>query len=146
MIYKINDKDIHHNSIYPFFKSFIRIIIQNNNNKIVLNIIDGILCNSLNKITNILNYNNFLSINNPEFQSLQNFMKEILKQLNKKNNKTFEKLNIIKNINDSIYKKKTFFDILFDKYINKEKEQDLSKMNNIFKYLYTIFMVFIQFF
>ena len=28
MIYKLNDKDIHHNSIFPFLKISIRIIIQ----------------------------------------------------------------------------------------------------------------------
>ena len=53
MIYKLNDKDIHHNSIFPFLKIFIRIIIQNNNNKLIFNIIDDLLYNSLNKITNI---------------------------------------------------------------------------------------------
>ena len=42
--------------------------------------------------------------------------------------------------------KKKYSKFLIEKYINKEKEQDLTKMNNMFKYLNTIFMIFIQFF
>ena len=109
MIYKLNDKDIHHNSIFPFLKIFIRISIQNNNNKLIFNIIDDLLYNSLNKITNIniLNYNNFLSINNPEFKELQKYMNEILKQFKKLNNinKPLEKLNTIQKINAPMKKK-----------------------------------------
>ena len=148
MIYKSNDKDIHYNSIFPFLKIIIRIIIQNNNNKLIFNIIDDLLYNSLNKITNIniLNDDNFLSINNPEFEKLQKYMNEILKQFKKSNNinKPLEKLNTIQKINPM--KKNTFSEFLIEKYINKEKEQDLTKMNNMFKYLNTIFMIFIQFF
>jgi hypothetical protein len=74
-------------------------------------------------------------------------MKEIKQFKGKYNkNKPLEKLNKIEYINDSINKKKKFTKILFDKYINKEKEQDLTKINNMFKYLYTIFIVFAQFF
>ena len=66
----------------------------------------------MNKITNIntLNYNNFLSINIPEFESLQNFMKEILKQFKEKFNinKSLEKLSIIYSINHSMNKKKLY--------------------------------------
>ena len=149
MIYKLNNKDIHHNSIFPFLKIIIRIIIQNNNNKLIFNIIDDLLYNSLNKKTNIniINYNNFLSINIPEFKELQNYMKEILKQFKKKYNinKPLEKLNTIQKINAPM-KIKKFSKILIEKYINKEKEQDLTKMNNMFKYLNKIFMVFIKFF
>ena len=53
----------------------------------------------MNKITiiNILNCNNFLSINNPEFEELKNYMNEILKQFKKLNNinEPLEKLNTI---------------------------------------------------
>ena len=65
----------------------------------------------LNKITNIniLNYNNFLSINIPEFKELQNYMNEIFKQFKKSNNinKPLEKLNTIQKIN-ALIKKKIF--------------------------------------
>ena len=89
---------------------------------------------------------NFLSINNPEFEELQNYMNEILKQFKKSNNinKSIERLNIIYLINH--YEQKKYSEFLIEKYINKEKEQDLTKMNNMFKYLNTIFMIFIQFF
>ena len=74
-------------------------------------------------------------------------MKEILKQFKEKYNinKSLERLNIIYSINHSMNKKK-YSKFLIEKYINKEKEQDLTKMNNMFKYLNTIFMIFIQFF
>ena len=48
-------------------------MIQNNiNNQIIFNIIDDLIYNSLIKITNIntLDYENFLSINILEFESL----------------------------------------------------------------------------
>ena len=109
MIYKLNDKDIHHYPIFPFLKSFIRIIIQNNNNKLIFNLFDDLLYNSLNKITNIniLNDDNFLSINITEFKELQIYMKEIFKQFKKSNNinKPLEKLNTIQNINAQMKKK-----------------------------------------
>ena len=146
MIYKQNDKDIYHNSIYQFLKSFIS-IIKNQNNKILFDITDDILYNSLNKITNIntLNYDTFISLNIPMLQSLQNYMKEILKQFKQKYNinKPLEKLNIIYTINHSL-KEKKFSRLLIGKYINKEK--GLSKMNDIFKDLYRIFIIFTQFF
>ena len=86
---------------------------------------------------------NFLSINNPEFEELQNYMNEILKQFKKSNNinKSIERLNIIYLINH--YEQKKYSEFLIEKYINKEKKQDLSKMNNMFKYLNIIFMIFI---
>ena len=73
---------------------------------------------------------NFLSINNPEFEELQNYMNEILKQFKKSNNinKSIERINIIYLINH--YEQKKYSEFLIEKYINKEKEQDLIKMNN----------------
>ena len=74
-------------------------------------------------------------------------MNVILKQFKEKYNinKPLEKLNIIYTINNSM-KEKKFAKIVIEKYINKEKAQDLSNINNMFKYLNTIFMIFIQFF
>ena len=151
IIFKQNNSEIYNNSIFPIFKLLIRKIIQNNdNNKFKFNIIDDLLYNSLIKITNInsLNYNNFLSINISEFESLHNYMKEILKQFNEKYNmnKSLGKFNIIKKINDSMNKKKIFTNILLERYINKGNEEDILKMNKMFKYLNTVFMIFIQFF
>ena len=148
--FKQNNSEIYNNSIFPIFKLLIRKIIQNNdNNKFKFNIIDDLLYNSLIKITNInsLNYNNFLSINISEFESLHNYMKEILKQFNEKYNmnKSLGKFNIIKKINDSMNKKKIFTNILLERYINKGNEEDILKMNKMFKYLNTVFMIFIQF-